>query len=94
MAKKEETSKTVAKSASKVLSSPKSSKAEKTAAASALSQHKQPAKQTSSKAASAAAKVLNNPSSSGAAKKAAASVLTQKSGSGTGSGGPRTKSKK
>ena len=77
MAKNESTGKKAALAASKVLSDPKSSKAAKTAAASALTQSKS-TETTSAKSASAASKVLNDPKASKAAKTAAASALTQK----------------
>ena len=77
MAKSESTSKKVATSASKVLRDPKASKAEKSVAASALTQ-KGSTEKTSAKVASTASKVLNDPKASKAAKSAAASALTQK----------------
>ncbi len=77
MAKSESTSKKVATSASKVMRDPKASKAEKSVAASALTQ-KGSTEKTSAKVASSASKVLNDPKASKAAKSAAASALTQK----------------
>ena len=66
-----------ASQASKVLSDPKSTKAEKAAAASALSQAPNSHGQTGSKAASQASKVLSSPKSTKAEKAAAASTLAQ-----------------
>ena len=77
MAKSESTSKKVATAASKVLSNPKASKAEKSVAASALTQ-KGSTEKTSARVATTASKVLSNPKSSKSAKSAAASALTQK----------------
>lgn len=93
MSKKEVTSARVARNAGKTLSNPGSSKTEKSAAGSALSQHKSPNKETSSGAAKAASKVLKSRSASDAAKSAAASALTQRSEKGTNSGGPRGRKK-
>jgi hypothetical protein len=93
MSKKEVTSKPVASKAAKTLGNPSSSKAEKSAAGSALSQHKAPNKQTSSSAAKAASKVLNSSSASKTAKSSAASTLTQRPSKGTNSGGPRGRKK-
>lgn len=78
MAKKEVTSSRAASAASKVLRTEGSSKAGKSAAGSALSQAKAPAKVTGVKAASAASKVLRHESSNKAAKTSAGSALTQK----------------
>ena len=78
MAKTISTGKKAAVAASKVMSDPKSSKAAKTAAASALTQSRSKSEKTGKVAASAAGKVLNDPKSSKAAKTAAASALTQK----------------
>jgi hypothetical protein len=77
MARSESTSKKVAASASKVLRDPKASKAEKSVAASALTQ-KGSKEMTSAKVAASASKVLRDPKASKAAKSAAASALTQK----------------
>ena len=77
MAKSESTSKKVASAASKVLNDPKASKAEKSVAASALTQ-KGSTEKTSAKVASTASKVLRDPKASKDAKSAAASALTQK----------------
>jgi len=79
---KEVTGARVASAASKVLASSKSTKLEKRAAASALTQHPDGnetanAEMTHRRAASAAGKVLANPDSSPAAKSAAGSALTQ-----------------
>lgn len=79
VAKSEKTSAKVASSAAKVLKDPKASKAEKSVAASALTQ-KGSTEKTSAKVASTAAKVLKDPKASKAAKSAAASALTQKAG--------------
>ncbi len=75
--KSESTSSKVASAASKVLHDPKASKAEKSVAASALTQ-KGSTEKTSAKVASTASKVLKDPKASKAAKSAAASALTQK----------------
>lgn len=72
----EKTGKKAATAASKTLSNPKSTPAEKSAAGSALTQSKS-AEVTGKKAATAASKVLSNPKSSAAAKSAAGSTLTQ-----------------
>ncbi|HVZ05852.1 hypothetical protein [Hyphomicrobium sp.] len=77
MAKSESTSKKVATAASKVLRSKTASKAEKSVAASALTQ-KGSTETTSAKVAATASKVLRDPKASKAAKSAAASALTQK----------------
>jgi hypothetical protein len=75
-----QTSKTVASQAAKVLSNPTSTKAERSAAASALTQHKAAQEATSARAASAASAVLRNPQSTVAEKAAAASTLSQRAG--------------
>lgn len=96
MAKKEVTSKSAARSASKTLSSPSTGKASKSAAGSALSQRNAPEKQTSSAAAKAASKVLRDVRTSKDSKSAAGSALTQariQNRGGTDSGGPRGKKK-
>jgi len=72
-----QTSPKAASQAAKVLSDRSSTKAEKTAAASALAQTASKAGQTSPKAASQAAKVLSDRSSTKAEKTAAASTLVQ-----------------
>ena len=77
MAKSESTSKKVASSASKVLRSKTASTAEKSVAASALTQ-KGSKETTSAKVAASASKILRDPKASKAAKSAAASALTQK----------------
>ena len=69
-----------ASSASKTLSSGSTGVKSKTAAASALSQTKAPAKQTSASAASAASKTLSDGRSSKASKSAAGSTLSQRAG--------------
>ena len=79
MAKSESTSKKVATAAAKVLKSKTASKAEKSVAASALTQ-KGSTEKTSAKVAATASKVLRDPKASKAAKSAAASALTQKVG--------------
>ena len=87
------TSEKVAKTASKVVKSPVTGTASKTAAGSALAQ-KGNDKKTSAAAASAASKVLRDGRTSTASKSAAGSALSQKanpSASGTSSGGPRKK---
>jgi len=78
MAINEVTSKRAASAASKVLRSKGSSKTEKSAAGSALSQRKAPAKPTSSKAGSAASKTLRSKQSSKKSKTSAGSALTQR----------------
>ncbi len=75
---KEATSKRASYAASKVLRSPSTSKAEKSAAGSALSQRKAPAKVTSEAAASAASKTLRSESTSKTSKTSAGSALTQR----------------
>ena len=77
MAKSASTSKKVASSAAKVLNSKSSTKAERTVAASALTQRGS-TERTSSKVASSASKILTSKTASKAAKSAAASALTQK----------------
>ncbi len=77
MAKSESTSKKVASAASKVLHSKSATKAEKSVAASALTQ-KGSTETTSAKVASSASKILRSKTASKAAKSAAASALTQK----------------
>lgn len=79
MAKSESTGKKPASNASKVLASKTATKAEKSVAASALSQTKSKGV-TSAAVASKAAKVLDDPKASKAAKSAAASALTQAAG--------------
>ena len=81
MAKKpsESTGKAAAAAASKVLRSPTATKAEKTAAGSALNQ-RGGTEVTGKKAAAAASEVLRSPTASKAAKSAAASALTQRPG--------------
>ncbi|HML28877.1 MAG TPA: hypothetical protein PKE16_08570 [Hyphomicrobium sp.] len=78
MAKSEVTSKKVSSAASKVLRSKTATKAEKSVAASALTQTKSVSETTGKKVASAASKILHNPKASKAAKSVAASALTQK----------------
>lgn len=73
-----QTSKAVASKASKILSNPTSSAAEKSAAASALTQHRAAKEQSSAKAASKASDVLRDRSSTAAEKTAAASTLSQR----------------
>ncbi|MEQ1651138.1 MAG: hypothetical protein ABL897_01475 [Hyphomicrobium sp.] len=78
MAKSEKTGKGVSSAAAKVLKSKTASKAEKSVAASALTQTKS-AKETTGKAvASSAAKIMKDPKASKEAKSVAASALTQK----------------
>ena len=78
MAKAETTGKKVSSAASKVLRSKTASKAEKSVAASALTQTRSPKETTSKRVASEASKILHNPKSSKEAKSLAASALTQK----------------
>ncbi len=73
-----ETSKKVASSAARVLSNPTSTAAEKSAAASALTQYKSQVEVTQAAAASRASEVLRDPSSTRAEKAAAASALSQR----------------
>lgn len=76
--KSEVTHKRAASAASKVLRNDGASKSAKSAAGSALSQHKAPPKVTSSQAASAASKTLRSSGSSKAEKTSAGSALTQR----------------
>ena len=76
-AKKDVTSESAAKSASKTLASKKTGPKSKTAAASALSQTKAPAKQTSPKAAKAASKTMTDGRTAKDSKTAAGSALAQ-----------------
>lgn len=78
MKKSEVTSKRAATAASTILRNEGSSKTAKSAAGSALSQRKAPAKVTSSMAATAASKTLHSSSASKTAKTSAGSALTQK----------------
>lgn len=80
MAKKEVTSKSAARSASKTLSSSSTGGASKSAAGSALSQRKAPEKVTSAAAARAASKTLRDGRTSTASKSAAGSALSQRPG--------------
>jgi hypothetical protein len=73
-----ETSKRVASIASKVLSDPTSTAAEKSAAASALTQYKSQVEITQAKAASRASQVLRDATSTRAERSAAASTLAQR----------------
>lgn len=73
-----QTSKHVATQASKVLRDPTSSAAERSAAASALTQYRSQREATSARAASRASAVLRDPSSTRAEKAAAASTLSQR----------------
>jgi hypothetical protein len=77
MAKSESTSKKVASAAAKVMKSKTATKAEKSVAASALTQ-KGSTETTSARVASSASKILRSKTASKAAKSAAASALTQK----------------
>jgi hypothetical protein len=77
MTKSEKTGSGAASAAGKTLASKNATKAQKSAAASALTQVGSN-EQTSAKAASKAGKVLASPKSSKAAKSAAASTLTQR----------------
>jgi hypothetical protein len=78
MAKSETTGKKVSSAASTVLRSKTASKAEKSVAASALTQTRSPNETTSKRVASEASKILHDPKASKAAKSVAASALTQK----------------
>ncbi len=82
MVNKKVTGRKAASNASKILKSGSTSRKSKSAAGSALSQRKAPAKQTSAKAASAASKTLRDGRTSKASKSAAGSALAQKSGRG------------
>jgi hypothetical protein len=73
-----QTSKTAASIAARVLSDPNSSAAERSAAASALTQYQAAKEATSARAASRASAVLRDPTSSAAEKSAAASTLSQR----------------
>ena len=73
-----ETSKSVASKAGKVLSDPGAPAAQKSAAASALTQYKSQTEVTSRVAASKASRVLVDPRATPAAKSAAASTLSQR----------------
>lgn len=77
MANKKVTSKAAAGKASTVLRNRATGAKSKSAAGSALSQHKTPAKQTSKAAASAASKTMRDGRTSKASKSAAASALAQ-----------------
>jgi hypothetical protein len=79
MAKTESTGKKISSAASKVLRSKSASDAEKSVAASALTQAKTKKEETGKAVASKASKILNDPKASKAAKSVAASALTQKS---------------
>ena len=76
-ANKKTTGKTAATKASETLASPDTGKASKSAAGSALSQRKAPAKQTSKAAATKASKTLTDGRTSAASKSAAGSALSQ-----------------
>ena len=78
MANRKVTGRKAASRASKTLRSSNTSSKSKSAAGSALSQRKAPAKQTSSKAASNASKTLRDGRTSRASKSAAGSALAQK----------------
>ena len=82
MANKKVTGEKAASRASKTLKSKPTASKSKSAAGSALSQRKAPAKQTSSQAATAASKTLRDGRTSKTSKSAAGSALAQK---------PRTK---
>lgn len=73
-----ETSKKVASAAGKVLSDQGSTPAEKSAAASALTQYKSRGEVTRAAAASKASQVLRDPSATRREKSAAASALSQR----------------
>lgn len=78
MANREQSGKTAASQAAKVLRDPNASAAAKSAAGSALTQRATQLEQTSRAAASAASGVLRDPKSTAAEKSAAASALTQR----------------
>ena len=78
------TSRKDASLAAKILSSPKSTAAQKTVAASDLTQYKTDREITGKKAASAASKILSSPKSTAAQKSVAGSDLTQRQGAYTG----------
>ena len=73
-----QTGKSVASKASKVLSDPRSTAAERSAAASALTQYKSAKEATGANAASRASEVLRDLKSTPAEKSAAASTLSQR----------------
>jgi hypothetical protein len=73
-----QTGKAAASRAAKVLSNPGSSAAERSAAASALTQFQAAKEVSSARAASRASAVLRDPNSSAAEKSAAASTLSQR----------------
>lgn len=75
---KKGTGASVASKAGSVLANPASTPAERSAAASALTQHQAARETSSARAASAASSVLRNPASSSAEKSAAASTLSQR----------------
>lgn len=74
----ESTGKAAAAAAARVLADPASTRAERKAAASALTQSHSATETTGAKAAQAASKVLRDAKASKGAKSAAASALTQK----------------
>ncbi len=78
MAKSESTGKKVASTASKILHSKTATKAEKSVAASALTQSRTKMEVTGKAVASKASAIMNDPKASKAAKSVAASALTQK----------------
>jgi hypothetical protein len=80
VAKKEVTSGSAARSASKTLSSKSTGANSKSAAGSALAQTKAPKKQTSAAAATKASQVLRDGRTAKASKSAAGSALTQARG--------------
>lgn len=73
-----ETSKLVASRAGKVLADPSSNARERSAAASALTQHRAATEVSSARATSRAAAVLRDPTSTRAERSAAASTLSQR----------------
>ena len=78
MAKREVTSKSAARSASKTLTNPATGKSSKSAAGSALSQTGSPDKQTGASAGKSASKTLSDGRTSKDSKAAAGSALTQR----------------
>ena len=73
-----ETSKRVASKAGRVLADPRSSSAERTAAASALTQYRSVKEESGKRAASKASEVMRDPSATPEEKSAAASTLSQR----------------
>lgn len=74
-----QTSKPVASNAARVLADPTSSAAQRSAAASALTQHRSFVEETSARAASIASRVMRDPRATTEQRSAAASTLSQRS---------------